>query len=279
MQTERVFKELAEVNNGPNPVIPLSVVEQKRKAMDAGSPDAGLTSGGQPAMEDWLATLPVRIKAIAKVSDAVALLDEIRLRLQSFSGSGSRNSVTDLNQLQSDLRTLAEFIEACDHGKFNFAMLRMAQPNGGHRWRDEVSEARVRLARQAIATQLQEPEIQRAPLDVAALEKTISQHADDAAKQHDWLKTYKILMICARDNRFGRNQIAEEIDGITDYFAAQRLEKAEQWPEAIRTYQNILRRMGDRLPVAEATERLRAIKKEHPEAVAATPAQPTAPVP
>ena len=41
---------------------------------------------------------------------------------------------------------------------------------------------------------------------------------------------------------------------------------AEQYPEAIRAYQDVLQQVCDFSPLNEATERLKALRKEHPEA-------------
>jgi hypothetical protein len=103
------------------------------------------------------------------------------------------------------------------------------------------------------------------------LGKFLLQLADEAAKKRDWRRVYDLLGVCApagRPSRPGGDEVADELGGIQDFFTGQKFEKAEQWPEAIISYQNVLRRMSEKLPTAEATERLQALKREHPEAFA-----------
>jgi hypothetical protein len=270
---ERGLNDLAKVDIGSDPIIPANVIEQKRKAagLDGGSHTAEVA-----ADEAWLAGLPARITSIANGADALALSTELRNRPKALPGSQSELR-GDLYQLQNDLNSLGQFAAACEQGRFNFSLLQLAEPSR-HRWQKQTSEVRARFARQALASQLGAPEIMRAPLEAAALEKAVLQLADEAAKKREWRKVYDMLRVCnGAGDRFGsgRDPIGDEIGGIADFFTGQRFEKAEQWAEAITSYQNVLRRMGNRLPVAEATERLQALKREHPEAFAVAEKHPS----
>jgi hypothetical protein len=255
--------ELARVNVGADAFIPAAVVEEKRKMAASLAPDTG--SGPEAT---WFASLPNRIGALNKSDDIAALNTEIRTHAGALSGGGPVRD--ELYHLQSDLGSLTSFAVACEQGRFNFSLVQtMPYEAARHRWQKQTTEVRARFARQALAKQLAAPELMQAPLDLSTLENTVVQLADAAAKNKDWRRVYDLLLACAAsDGRLapGRSHMTDELLGIADFFAGQRFETAQQWPEAVRSYQNVLRRMGDRLPVAEATERLKALKREHPEA-------------
>ena len=266
----RSLNELARVSAGGDPLVPGAAVEEKRKLAASFSPESPTSPTGA-----WLATLPDRITGINKANDVATLLTEIRAHLVTLSASATLRD--EIYHLQSDLNALSSFATACEQGRVFFWFgLNSSVVGAPHRWQKQTAEVRARLATKALATQLGKPELATRSLDMVSLEQTILKLADEAAKGKDWRRVYDLLQVCASsDARLGPegSHMNEELAGIAEFFAAERLEKAQQWPEAVRSYQNVLRRMGNRLPIDEATERLKVLKQEHPE-VEAHAAQP-----
>ena len=60
--------------------------------------------------------------------------------------------------------------------------------------------------------------------------------------------------------------LAGEIAGCSAYLSAQKLENATDYKRAVIEYEKVLLQAGRRIPVREATTKLAALKKEHPEA-------------
>ncbi len=261
----RSLNELGRASPGADAFIPAAVVQEKQKAAASLAPDTG---SGPEAV--WFASLPNRLSAINKSDDIAALNAEIRTHAATLAGSGPVRE--ELYRLQTDLGNLTAFAAACEQGRFSFSLVQAASYDAGrHRWQKQTSDVRARFARQALSKQLGAPELMQAPLDLSALENSVRQLAEAAAKRKEWRKVYDLLLVCAGSDPMrmpGGSHMNDELLGIADFFAGQRFEAAQQWPEAVRSYQNVLRRMGDRLPVEEATERLKALKREHPEAEA-----------
>jgi hypothetical protein len=151
---DRFLNELPKANSGPDPVIPGTAIDEKRKVAATQQAAASHPSPSVvPADNAWLTALPGRISRISKGSDAAILVNELRERARNptASESGLRE---DLYQLQSDLSSLVQFAAACEHARFNFGMVAGADAINRHRWQQQTAEVRARLARQSLAAQI-----------------------------------------------------------------------------------------------------------------------------
>lgn len=90
----------------------------------------------------------------------------------------------------------------------------------------------------------------------------------ESREKGDWQTTWKALE-GYRTYAFSSGQtpswLSADIQGISQFIIAQNLERAEQYIDAARAYKRVLSQAGQNLPVEEATKRLNALKKDHPE--------------
>src|SRR5205085_7161899 len=101
------------------------------------------------------------------------------------------------------------------------------------------------------------------PLDVA-----IDALCEQLAKAADWRRLYRVLetrgsMQVTSGGRSGD----DTLNALRAFFTAQNLELAEQWTEAVQAYKSVLQSASERAPVQAAAERLKALAKEHPDAM------------
>jgi hypothetical protein len=93
--------------------------------------------------------------------------------------------------------------------------------------------------------------------------------ADEAAAKGEWEKVQRVLDVY-RTSAFGMRPptwLGGEIAGCSAYLSAQKLENAGDFKRAAIEYEKVLLQPGKRLPIKEATARLAALKKVHPEAI------------
>ena len=126
-----------------------------------------------------------------------------------------------------------------------------------------------------MSSQLDAPELLCAPLNAVPPDAAIRKLALEESEKGHWNRVFDLLnkyARCFQYNSMGMPELAQAIPGIADYMAGQNFENAEQWPQAVQSYQNVLRRVGTLLPTAQATARLKELKKQHPEAFNILPA-------
>jgi hypothetical protein len=202
--------------------------------------------------------------------------------IQKVVTSSDEISKADLQHLESDLQTLgASWRGGGWDGK---AVAEYARSNVGHPWQTEVQTVRERILKSGIAQRFALPEILSPPNDKQTVEKSLEALADKFAQEGKWQQVYDSLSAYQQcgfrlQNGVEGNRIAQEMQAVSDFLAASNLEQAEQFPEAVHLYQNVLRCPTGRIPAKEASEHLRALKKEHPELYvpASEPAHGTAP--
>ena len=91
--------------------------------------------------------------------------------------------------------------------------------------------------------------------------------ADEAAAKSEWEKVQRVLDTY-RTSAFGVRApwwLQGEITACSSYLSAEKLENAGDFRRAVMEYEKVLLQPGKRIPVKEATTRLAALKKQHPE--------------
>ena len=90
---------------------------------------------------------------------------------------------------------------------------------------------------------------------------------------HDWRKAFVLLRRLnsldpaiangAEPSPDGAGN--EYLEAVRSLIAGGNFEKAEMWPDAIRSYKAALSFLGDPLVSAEGADRLKSLKKQHAE--------------
>lgn len=200
---------------------------------------------------DWHHALARSIAAVAKPEEAAALAEAARKLAPVL----DENASEDLQNLSRDLSSLvAEWRGGTPSDSEN---------RPAHTWRAETQSIRDRLLRERLARQFSLPEIAATPLDAQPLETALRTLANQCAERHEWRRALDCLTATRQIS--ARNEpLRREMQAISDFLAGGNFEHAEQFPEAIRSYQSVLREPNGRVPIVEASDRLRALKKEHP---------------
>ena len=206
-------------------------------------------------------TIARSIAALGKPEEIAGLVEATRRIAPGLEA----NETEDFRELARDLTSLA--------AEWNGATVDSQVP--AHSWSADTQLVRNRLRRERIAREMALPEIVAAPLAGQPIETALETLADDCAKRSDWrrvldcLTASRQILAFAHDPHSARNEtLGREIQAVSDFLAGGNFEHAEQFAEAVRAYQNVLRQPGAHVPVRAATERLQALKKEHAEAFA-----------
>lgn len=89
----------------------------------------------------------------------------------------------------------------------------------------------------------------------------------EAQAKSDWQTAWKSLETY-RNVVYSQGQgpawLSADIQGLSLFIVGQNQEKAGQYADAVRTYKRIPALAGQNLPIAQTTERLKTIEKEHP---------------
>ncbi|MEA3209105.1 MAG: hypothetical protein QOE70_2162 [Chthoniobacter sp.] len=139
----------------------------------------------------------------------------------------------------------------------------------------EVRSLRKRIERDVLGRTLRLPELNNAPLNEKPTEEALDALSNDLAGRSEWRRLYQLLEARAGlQGLAGRIGQDDALPALRSFFAAQNLELAEQWTDAVQAYKAVLQAVSERAPIKAAAERLKALTKEHPEAF--TPATPNA---
>ena len=132
----------------------------------------------------------------------------------------------------------------------------------------EMRTLRERITREVLAERFAMPELRKPPLADLPVSVAVGKVADEAAELGEWKRVYELLRAVDSAPRMRGFPVESNtcMQAIHAYLSGQNFEKAEQFLEAIAAYQLVLQNVTDRVPTKEATERLKALKKAHPEA-------------
>ena len=134
-----------------------------------------------------------------------------------------------------------------------------------NRFSRELAALRKLAERESVSRTLRAPELLQAPLLEQPIGSAVESLCDDLAKRAEWRRLYRVLESYL--SRFGGTRPPDPtLTALQSYFAGQNLELAEQWKDAVAAYKEVLKTVSERVPVKEVGERLKALKKDHPEA-------------
>lgn len=126
----------------------------------------------------------------------------------------------------------------------------------------EISNLRQLVLRKLLAKKFDIPAITEAPATDVDVVSAVENLAAEAAEKGDWKKSLKLFRIV--DSL--RNDYNKKSTIIALYLSALALEEVEQFDQAVYQYLTVVKSIEDHTPTKEAAERIRALRKSHPEA-------------
>ena len=143
-------------------------------------------------------------------------------------------------------------------------------------WSEDLAGVRDRAERDILSRVLKAPELLQAPFLNQSVSDAVAGLLGQLTAGGEWRRALQILESqSALDPEPGASpRRSEAITAQRSYLAGQNFERAELWTDAAAAYKTVLTATVDGIPIKEATERLRALTKEHPEEVKAARALP-----
>jgi hypothetical protein len=260
------MEQLSQLENGSyrdTLLIPGKMVTEKRKALLARMLKQG-PGTNDPAIE----VMNAEISKAASVEDLVALQSRIQ-QLNNMGYSSRSGAYQELQSLSQDLQILSNMKGALDARQFA-QVVSMQLSHGGYgnnRWRKITDGFAQSMRLQALIAQHQLGDV---PLDAkqGKLDEQLLQAADVHAQKGEWERVLRILEAYrAMFAAYGSSGwLQSELMACQSFLQAQNYERAEQYPQAVASYLQVIAQIGKRVPTQAAKERLLDLKKTHPEA-------------
>lgn len=209
-----------------------------------------------------------QLKKIKTVEELLKFKDKLQPIMNNSYSSG--RSHQELQYLQMDIQMVATSHQSLKNRQFSriFQYIGSSQ-SYVHRWKDKISKFRDAIMLKAIVAvcDLDEEKLKQAG---KTADKALLAFADEAAAGEDWEQVHRYLD-AYRMAFFPSQQqpgwLAAELTACQSLISGIRFEEAEQYRQAAQAYMNVLMQIGKRIPTEEATDRLRKLKKAHPEAI------------
>jgi hypothetical protein len=217
-----------------------------------------------------------RREAVAKklseglaASSTRAGLARFRKELDEDTSLRQGDDARDLSELRNDLASLGSLWDEAESGRSRplreFDFTRQFQ----HPWTKQTSALREHIEHVLLANRLEDPKILQPPLDTVPAAELGARLVGAAADRGDWKQAYHLMQSLPQAG--GDDSRDSEMMAVRNYLAGQNFENAELWPDAIECYKAVLRSTGKWIPVTAASDRLKALKKEHPDSFKNTP--------
>ena len=131
-----------------------------------------------------------------------------------------------------------------------------------HAWTKDLALLRERIIRSELARLGPAPELLAAPLRDLPLHEAVNRMTADLASKGEWERTYSVLHL--HSTAYGGSD-SEEASAIKSFLTAQRLEEGAIFRLAAMEYRAVLDCVSDRVPIKQATERMKQLNLRHPE--------------
>lgn len=220
--------------------------------------DAVVVALEEQRLVDWVAE---QLAAARTPEDLLRLIDLLpKADAETNPGeTGVRWSV-----VRSDLSRIARWwVRGWGNQTFPFARL-----GDSPKWVEPLDQLSWRATREILAKHVDAPELLQPPLAELPLSEAVQRIAEAAGQKGDWIRVQRLwgglapLILRAEDQRV----IRDRRDAVTNFLAAQHMEAAGCYREAVQAYRQTFARTERPLPSKEAGERLEALRKTHPEA-------------
>jgi len=136
---------------------------------------------------------------------------------------------------------------------------------------------RDRAEREILSRTLKCPELAQEPLASQPLGQALDGLLDKFRSEGGWRRALQLMEAqAALEHAAGpARRGTEAMLAVRSYLAGQNFELAEVWTDAAVAYKMVLATAIDGTPVKEAAERLKALAREHPEAIKAARSWPS----
>jgi hypothetical protein len=141
----------------------------------------------------------------------------------------------------------------------------------------ELGALRRRIEREVFVSVLRVPELNQPPLADKPPQQAVEELVRQSAQKKEWRRVIELLQASRQLKGEDPRGDTELLEALRSYLAGQNLELAEQWSDAAAAYKRVLLCTSELAPVADAADRLKALKREHPEA--ASPSNAGRPLP
>jgi tetratricopeptide (TPR) repeat protein len=197
------------------------------------------------------------------VKALLALVDQLPTLVPPADGPSPDRQMAingEMERLRSELRRMAAW----------WLSGGASQYTSGGAWNQAETEFPVEMKllrdqamRDMIATRYEAPQLREPPASEMELEAAVLALARKSGEAGDWKRALALLGSLGSSSLDGSAQMRQ--NAIRSFLAGENFERAEQFPQAIRAYQSVLEEVCDFSPVNEAIERLKALRKAHPE--------------
>lgn len=196
-----------------------------------------------------------------------SLKDIDALQLQTMELQYRNPNSQPIRQFSDKLATMNRAVEQANSGMVGQVFSFCVNSYGGNNGDTEFAPMREELLLQILPDYLDTGKSY--PLQPHETPKSYFLRViQESREKGDWPTTWKALE-GYRTYAFSSGQtpgwLSADIQGISQFIIAQNYERAEQYVDAVRSYKRVLGQAGQNLPVEEATKRLNALKKDHPE--------------
>ena len=233
--------------------------------------DNGIREAKAKSANEKRIKLLAKIRNIEGIADLKALCAEFDLadpESESHDENDGRGEAARLRQaIGSQLINLGLAARSGDFSAIDNSFA-IGSGSEAHETIEEIRDLRSRLERQAVSQTLRAPELIVPPLSDLSVTSALEALYDSAAGSADWRRALGILELQESPNfpglRSPRGKDAAA--SVRAFLAGQNFEAAEQWKDAVVFYNTVLRRAVARTPIHEAAERIKAIRRAHPQA-------------
>jgi len=241
----------------------LQKVEARRKADEQARTialQAAYEKEQRAAFAEVAQTVRAKLQAIKKPEDALALAEQLPERWPV-------DKTMTWELVRRDLRGTARWW--MDGVLPDLLYRARSEPayESNHPFVAELQSLRNRAFREVVEKRLEIAEITEARFAAMDPVDALLKLTEEGAAKGEWKRVYAYLQALEPLDFSGKfREIRTRREAVKTFLTAENLEKAEQYAGAARGYLTVIGTVGEWLPTKEATERLKALQKQHPEA-------------
>ena len=245
-------------NSSSNPLLDSEAVSEKYQTLLAALMKQNEPRKDPTPIARIIAQTMEKVKSPADAEAAAMLMAS----LSSFT-SGDENRLA--NSLQSNLSDLVRLNNDFESG----AYARVISGSGGSSYftpyTQQIEKLKESLRRKAVEAANDLPGL-GSPKEGEGFSSFIRRMAVEAFEKKDWERLYTLLSVYSSVTGGGCARTADMKEGVAAFLAAQQLEQAGQFGDAVASYSVAVAQLGKLVPRAESAAALARLRKDHPEA-------------
>jgi hypothetical protein len=241
----------------------LQKVQARKKADDqaqATAAQAIYEKEQRAAFEEVAKTVRTKMQAIKTPADALALAEQLPERWPV-------DKTMTWELVRRELRGTARWWADGVVPDLLYRASREPAYESNHPFVGELRMVRQRALRKVLEKELEITELAEARFAEMDPVDALLKLANEGSKKSEWKRVHVFLQALEPLDPTGRfHGIRMRRETVQTFLAAENLEKAEQYAGAARGYLTVIGTVGEGLPTQEAINRLKALRKERPEA-------------